>query len=1024
MLNQIVHENSHIIAEMAQECGIDWHKAQQLISFDGRSYKRGIELNKSYRGKVWVKSGRISAGDKEYPLITFKTVKHGGVTQVFNGFLHADKSEFKPHFVAPVAARPAPVIIDESEIRKQRSFETLLARYEKLPRETGAFKYLTNKFGQRDADYYPLDLRRDSGCMVFAIRNHADEIIGFQQIFAENIHGTDRNKNYVGKTSGGFVVIGDASRIYEDGAFFCEGLATGIACYNARAKRGNLSNDDGLPVVVCLDAGNLLNVVKSFHLRGCKSIFVAADNDANNPNGNTGVYVGMKAAREVGGTLYYPILGNGKKCDFCDTLNSPKIDLSKGSEYAYLLQLIRFAPKQQLKDLSRKLAYAIARECPRKMSEQQACEAVNLALAERGYSAPLTVKNIIHRDVKKRRDLVKKLNKICGESLIEHDLSGASNDEIAAHILESSGGFWYDNRGLGAGKTNMMIALNDRLPHDAAAYICHRVALIKDACGRFKIENYEEIDPRFHVQKMGVCANSMPKFSVHQRFRVLFIDEARQVLEHILSGSVENRQAVFDEFVLAIQTADLIVVSDTDLNDETIKFFKKYGGNKSHNIVKVEAGENDKTIHLVADHKSNMNNVLKAVLDGHNVIVASTSIKKTQELAKFLEENAVTDVLVINGENKGDEAQAAFLANPNAECVKYRAVIHSPTIGSGVSITTPHFAFNFLFNCGNLPANEALQMTARNRMSKHIFVSFSEPRNCDRVTSVDLLIEGEGLKTARYMNANTNGTFTASDLGKLRIELYSRVNGNLNDFANNFLLLAEINGVTINYDRISHVMDMLEDARLKGLSTRVKEKIIDDVFNSPVISEFDAEKLSEKQALTQAETDKLKRHLTTKMVGLEEIERDDVKNFEGGMMKVVGLYEIFNAEPRQLIAWDNENHKTKDKRYSKVSLNRLLVELFDVAASDGLIVTEKTATKFCNALKKNAAELAANGMGNYNKTFKRPMMTTGLFLKRFGLELVEDKQLGTGKRERVYLLKENKTVARYAANRLVSNAHI
>jgi len=97
------------------------------------------------------------------------------------------------------------------------------------------------------------------------------------------------------------------------------------------------------------------------------------------------------------------------------------------------------------------------------------------------------------------------------------------------------------------------------------------------------------------------------------------------------------------------------------------------------------------------------------------------------------------------------------------------------------------------------------------------------------------------------------------------------------------------------------------------------------------------------------------------------------------------------------------------------------VELFEVGASDGLVVTEKTAKKFCNALKKNAAELAANGMGNYNKAFKRPMMTMSIFLKRFGLELVKDGRESTGKRREVFLLKENSTVARYANNRAASS---
>jgi hypothetical protein len=1025
----ILSNNYNEIAFLAEESNINWERASQLVDFSGRRITRGIELNKKYRNKVamWCNT-KVDKAGREFPFITFHCKAHGGITTVFSGYESVKENAVERSFtpISRIVSTPKPVEHkpDADEIKKQRFFETTLARYEKLPKEDGTFGYLTRKFGQRDAAFYDLDLRRDSGCIMFGIRNWNDEIIGFQQIFDGAMHGTDRNKNFIGKTSDGFIVIGDAERV-KDGAIFCEGLATGLALYNAPKKRGYFSNPDRIPVVVCLDVGNMAKVVKTASLRGCKNITIAADNDIS-PKGNVGVYVAMKIAREIGATVIVPKNTDGTKCDFADTYNHSSHDYSKGNALAFLLELVKYAPKQHLKDLSRKLAHAIARECPKKYSIDTAVAKVNDVLKSRGFEAPLQIRAIIHREYNKRREIVRKANKLFDTQLVTHDLNGLDNDQIAQHIMENGSGFYYDDRGLGTGKTNMMIALNKLLPHDSCAYITHRIALVKDACFRFGIDNYEDVDPRFMIEKLGLCVNSAPKFNVHQRFRVLFIDEARQVIEHILSGSVENRQSVFDEFILAIQSADLVIVSDADLNDETVKFFKKYGGNKTHNLIKVDAAVNEKTLHIVADHKTNMNNVLRAVVDGHNCIVASTSIKKTVEMATYLIENQVPEeqILVINSENKGDARQAAFLLNPNEECVKYRCVIHSPTIGSGVSITTPHFAFNFLFNCGNLPANEALQMTARNRMSKNVFVSSSENKGDSRVTDIDLLIEGEGLKTARYMTMNSNGTFSPSELGQLRIDLYSRVNTDLNDFANNFVFLAEINGMTINYGRAENELDFIEAERLKGLSSRVKDKTVDDIFNSEVISELDAEQLSEKQALTQVETDKLKRHFTTKMVGLETIERDDVNNFVGGMMKVVGLYEIWQAEPSQLLTWDNENHKTKDKRYSKTSLNRLLVALFDVAASDGLTVTEKTATKFCNALKKNAAELAANGMGNYNKTFKRPMMTMSIFLKRFGLELVEDKQLGTGNRERVYLLKENKTVARYAANRLASNAHI
>lgn len=1019
----ILTDNRHELTELAQECKIDWNKAYHLVNFNGRRISRGIEISKKYRGKVamWCNT-KVDKAGREFPIISFHTKAHGGITRVFSGFESIKDLKFERSFKPAITATPKPVEHkpDADEIKKQRYLETTLARFEKLPQEDGTHDYLTRKFGQRDASFYACDLRRDSNSIIYAIKDFHGKIIGFQQIFDKAMEGTNRDKNYIGSTSGGFIVIGDESRINTDGAFFTEGLATGLALFNAEKKRGYFSNVEQLPVVVCLDAGNLAKVVKTASIRGCKNVTIAADNDCENKNGNTGVYVAMKIAREIGAKVIIPSNASGTKCDFADTLNHSKHDYSKGTELAFLLELVKHAPKQQLKEISRKLAREIAKHCPAKYSVETAVEKVSAVLKERGFDVGFQVRAIVFREYNKIKNEIKKLHKITdANEFINHDLKGATNEEIARHVMESEGGFWYDNRGLGAGKTNMMIALNEMLPHDTCAYIVHRIALVKDACTRIGYDSYEDLEPRFYTQKMGICVNSIPKFSIHQRFRVLFIDEARQVLEHILSGAVENRQAVFDEFILAIQAADLIIVSDADLNDRTVKFFKKYGGNKSHNLIITEETKNTRSLNIIMNHDANMNNMLHALQADKNIIVASTSIDKAKSVATYFIEQGVPEelILTVHSENKADKKVADFLANPNAECVKYKAVIHSPTIGSGVSITTPHFAYNFLINCGNLPANEALQMTARNRCAKNVFVSFSEQKCFDRVTDIDLLVEGEGLKVARYMTEKAGGGYVANDLGQLRIDLHALTNADANNFANCFVMLAEINGMEINYDRAETAINWIEEEALKGLSGRVKDKTVDAIFNSEIITELTAEQLSEKSALTQIETNQLKRHLTTKMVGLDEIERDDVKNFVGGMMKILGLYEIFQAEPEELMAWDKTNHSTKDKRYSKVSLNRLLVQLFEVAASNGLVVTEKTAVKFCNALKNNAAELAANNMGNYNKNFKRPMQTMSIFLKRFGMELVKDGRNGNGSRKEVFLLKENPTISRYASNR-------
>ena len=86
ILNNCFSEPSAIAASV----GIDWQAVQKQITFNGRPLKKGIALTPKYKDKVFVvasereykKHGQVVG---YYPIITFKTHKHGGITEVFNG---------------------------------------------------------------------------------------------------------------------------------------------------------------------------------------------------------------------------------------------------------------------------------------------------------------------------------------------------------------------------------------------------------------------------------------------------------------------------------------------------------------------------------------------------------------------------------------------------------------------------------------------------------------------------------------------------------------------------------------------------------------------------------------------------------------------------------------------------------------------------------------------------------------------------------------------------------------------------
>jgi hypothetical protein len=74
-------------------------------------------------------------------------------------------------------------------------------------------------------------------------------------------------------------------------------------------------------------------------------------------------------------------------------------------------------------------------------------------------------------------------------------------------------------------------------------------------------------------------------------------------------------------------------------------------------------------------------------------------------------------------------------------------------------------------------------------------------------------------------------------------------------------------------------------------------------------------------------------------------------------------------------------------------------------------------------LNDNAAEIGANGLGNYSKESKYPVRTLGTFTEKFGYKLKEKFSRGArGQQLCCYELVVIDYVAEYAANRQMKNS--
>ncbi len=248
------------LSALAAEYGIDWQKLLPQIHRNQIIYKRGIELDKSYRGKVmvWVRFKTAKSG-QEYVTITFKTFKHGEVKATFNGWEWLEnngyvgkKEDFTHPSTATIAAKPqktlekpkltplkiclscgqtfTPNYSSFTECPDCYSYDFKLKRYQEtralfnalpLLEETSRLvpqwvsavlslslmlvkSYLGKKgFFIADLHATGLDIRRgqdkSGGFIIFALRNSDGKITGYQKIYDKKFtdyNGEQRDKDF------------------------------------------------------------------------------------------------------------------------------------------------------------------------------------------------------------------------------------------------------------------------------------------------------------------------------------------------------------------------------------------------------------------------------------------------------------------------------------------------------------------------------------------------------------------------------------------------------------------------------------------------------------------------------------------------------------------------------------------------------------------------------------------------------------------------------------------------------------
>lgn len=240
------------------------------------------------------------------------------------------------------------------------------------------------------------------------------------------------------------------------------------------------------------------------------------------------------------------------------------------------------------------------------------------------------------------------------------------------------------------------------------------------------------LSSKYSIEDLIVVVDSMHRDSVvnfnpsnFEGYTVV-IDEFEQVLEHMLSSITcrENRATILNNFTQVLRGAGKIILLDADLSDLSVDYVAKLADTDS--IFKLENTYKVPKEYKVFNTPNPallIESAIESVKQGHNIFVVSDSIKpsskySTHNLRKLFSEFVADDnILEINSLTVADNKSPAYQCTEDINEIvpKYRVVLASPSINTGVSIDVKHFHAVFgVFN-GVLGTRDILQGVNRVR---------------------------------------------------------------------------------------------------------------------------------------------------------------------------------------------------------------------------------------------------------------------------------------------------------------------
>jgi hypothetical protein len=365
----------------------------------------------------------------------------------------------------------------------------------------------------------------------------------------------------------------------------------------------------------------------------------------------------------------------------------------------------------------------------------------------------------------------------------------AENPEAIAAIILQDGGKFAISLPTGDGKTSRIN--NPVIQHylDAGKkvlVISHRRSINKNTATMEGIVSYDECDHPDDLKNakgLKIVVNSLSNHRFKHFIKgvdLVVIDEASQVISHVLGGEVKNRQAVWDTLDFVVKNTANVIFSDADIDSRCMtmlgdcRLFKK---TQDHSNITVLTGDINHVRALAVEAATGReadpaNEITE--LAATTVLIACDVVKEAMALAKAIEKKGGPKALVITADNARWPEQAAFIADPNSRA--HSVVIYSPVITSALSITSGHFKAHFGIFQGQIVPSDAIQMLRRDRTAESFIVGIKQPQY-SKMEAVEV-----GFKNDEVQMEELLAGLTIDDEAKDKIRSVAFANVKLSEF--------------------------------------------------------------------------------------------------------------------------------------------------------------------------------------------------------------------------------------------------